>query len=69
MTSDILRDSVVKSVVMVPVIIRDAPDIRLDNPAFFISSIRPETRLPAGYPARYPVRLDTGYPAGYPANV
>jgi hypothetical protein len=41
------------------------PDIQQDNPAFFISGIRPDTRLPAGYP----LRPDTGYPAGYPANV
>jgi DNA-directed RNA polymerase I subunit RPA1 len=26
--------------------IRDAPDIRPDNPAFSISGIRPDTRLP-----------------------
>jgi hypothetical protein len=26
-------------------LIRDAPDIRPDNPAFFISGIRPDTRL------------------------
>jgi hypothetical protein len=39
-------------------IIRDAPDIRPDNPAFFMSGIRPDT----GFTAEYPVRLDTGYP-------
>jgi hypothetical protein len=31
---------------------RDAPDIRPDNLDFFISGIRPDTRLPAGYPVR-----------------
>jgi hypothetical protein len=42
---------------------RDAPDIRLDNPAFFISGIRPDAEM--GGPD---FRLDTEYLIGYPAK-
>jgi hypothetical protein len=50
---------------------RDAPDIQPDNPAFFISDIRPDTGtvfdLPdtTGYPAGKSGLFYIRYPAGY----
>jgi hypothetical protein len=59
------------------VMIRDAPDIRPDNPAFFISSIRPNTGFalpdtgtrirPSYFTKHLNVELKIGPDIGYPA--